>query len=209
MGILQARILEWIAMPSRVSSQPRDRTQVSYISGRLFTVWATRGVYEYWTGYPIPSPEELPDPESNQNRLHSRGILYQLSYQRSPYNSIQWHNNIIIHKTNIITFCNVMNSFFIYISHTDCVIFLLLMLILFFGVGNGNPLQNYYPGTPHGQSSLAGCRPWGSKELETPETVSRAHSLQATGRERRLVDWWLTRRLVGLLLYKKSWVKDL
>ena len=37
MGILQARILEWVAMPSpRVSSQPRDRTQVSCIAGRFF-----------------------------------------------------------------------------------------------------------------------------------------------------------------------------
>ena len=32
-GILQARTLEWVAMPfSRVSSQPRDRTQVSHIA---------------------------------------------------------------------------------------------------------------------------------------------------------------------------------
>ena len=32
-GILQARILEWVAMPSsRGSSQPSDRTRVSYIS---------------------------------------------------------------------------------------------------------------------------------------------------------------------------------
>ena len=32
-GILQARILEWVAMPSpRGSSQPRDRTQVFYVS---------------------------------------------------------------------------------------------------------------------------------------------------------------------------------
>ena len=31
-GILQARILEWVAMPSsRDSSQPRDQTQVSYL----------------------------------------------------------------------------------------------------------------------------------------------------------------------------------
>ena len=31
-GILQARILEWVAFPfSRGSSQPRDRTQVSHI----------------------------------------------------------------------------------------------------------------------------------------------------------------------------------
>ena len=36
--ILQARILEWIAMPSsRGSSQPRDRTQVSCITGTYFT----------------------------------------------------------------------------------------------------------------------------------------------------------------------------
>ena len=32
-GILQARLLEWVAMPvSRGSSQPRDQTQISYVS---------------------------------------------------------------------------------------------------------------------------------------------------------------------------------
>ena len=37
-GILQARILQWVAFPfSRGSSQPRDRTQVSHIAGRFFT----------------------------------------------------------------------------------------------------------------------------------------------------------------------------
>ena len=42
-GILQGRILEWVAIPvSRGSSQPRDQTQVSWIAGRLFTVWAAR-----------------------------------------------------------------------------------------------------------------------------------------------------------------------
>ena len=42
-GISQARILEWVAMPSsRGSSQPRDRTQVSCIAGGFFTIWATR-----------------------------------------------------------------------------------------------------------------------------------------------------------------------
>ena len=43
MGILQARILEWAAMPSsRGSSQPRDQTQASRTAGRFFTGWATR-----------------------------------------------------------------------------------------------------------------------------------------------------------------------
>ena len=42
-GILQARILEWVAFPfSRGSSQPRDRSQVSRIAGGFFTSWATR-----------------------------------------------------------------------------------------------------------------------------------------------------------------------
>ena len=42
-GILQARILEWVAISfSRGSSQPRDRTQVSHIAGRRFNLWATR-----------------------------------------------------------------------------------------------------------------------------------------------------------------------
>ena len=42
-GILQARILEWVAISfSRGSFQPRNQTWVSYIAGRFFTVWATR-----------------------------------------------------------------------------------------------------------------------------------------------------------------------
>ena len=62
--ILQARILKWVAIPfSRGSSQPRHRTQVSHIAGRFFTSWATREVQEYWSGRPIPSPVDLPDPE--------------------------------------------------------------------------------------------------------------------------------------------------
>ena len=40
--ILQARILEWVAISfSRGSSWPRDRTCISCISGGFFTDWAT------------------------------------------------------------------------------------------------------------------------------------------------------------------------
>ena len=45
-GILQARILEWVAISfSRRSSQPRNRTQVSCNAHRCFTIWATREAY--------------------------------------------------------------------------------------------------------------------------------------------------------------------
>ena len=44
-GLLQARILEWLAVPfSRGCSQTRDWTQVSHIADRFFTSWATREV---------------------------------------------------------------------------------------------------------------------------------------------------------------------
>ena len=42
-GILQARVLEWVAISfSRGSSPPRDQTQVSHLGGRRFNLWATR-----------------------------------------------------------------------------------------------------------------------------------------------------------------------
>ena len=42
-GVLQARILEWVAISfSRGSSQPRNRTHISRIAGRRFNLWATR-----------------------------------------------------------------------------------------------------------------------------------------------------------------------
>ena len=52
-GILQARILGWVAIPfSRGSSQPRDWTWISCIAGRLFTVWAIReapmAIWYFW-----------------------------------------------------------------------------------------------------------------------------------------------------------------
>ena len=45
-GILQARILKWVAISfSRRSFQPRDQTRVSHIAGRFFTIWATRYLF--------------------------------------------------------------------------------------------------------------------------------------------------------------------
>ena len=44
MGILQARLLEWVAMLSSggSSQQARGQTQVSHITGGFFTIWASR-----------------------------------------------------------------------------------------------------------------------------------------------------------------------
>ena len=81
LGILQARILEWVAFPfSRRSSQPRDPA--------------------LWVDSLLAKPQRKPKntgegnlsclqqifltQELNQGPLHCRQILYQLSYQGSP-----------------------------------------------------------------------------------------------------------------------------
>ena len=48
--ILQARIPDWVAFPfSQGSSQPRDWTQVSHITGGFFTNWAIREALTLYT----------------------------------------------------------------------------------------------------------------------------------------------------------------
>ena len=60
-GILQARILGWVAIPfSRGPSQPRDWTQVSCTAGRFFTVWAGEAHLLEPNLYPKVSATSLP-----------------------------------------------------------------------------------------------------------------------------------------------------
>ena len=55
-GILQERILEWIAFPFSVgTSQPRDRIQVSHIAGGFFTSWARSPRILECVAYPFSS----------------------------------------------------------------------------------------------------------------------------------------------------------
>ena len=81
-GLLQARILEWVAFPfSKGSSQPRDWTQVSCIAGVFFTSWAQGKPKNTGVGSLSLLQQIFPTQESNQDLLHCRRILYQLSYQ--------------------------------------------------------------------------------------------------------------------------------
>ena len=71
-GIFQARVLEWIVISfSRGSSWPKNRTQVSRIAGRCFTVWATReaklnkqgdNIQPWYTPFPIWNQSAVPYP---------------------------------------------------------------------------------------------------------------------------------------------------
>ena len=60
-GILQATILEWVAIPfSRGSSRPRDWTQASHIVGRFFIICATREAVSKDDGHIFVWPATLP-----------------------------------------------------------------------------------------------------------------------------------------------------
>ena len=76
-GILQARVLEWVAFPfSRWSSQPRDQTQVDSLPAEPQGKPKNTGVGSLSLLQGI-----FPTQESNQGLLHCRWIPCQLSYQ--------------------------------------------------------------------------------------------------------------------------------
>ena len=85
MGILQARILEWAAMPSckdfpNSGIEPRSPTlQVDSLPSEPPGKPKNTGV-----GGLSLLQGNFPTQESNQERLHCSWILYQVSYQESP-----------------------------------------------------------------------------------------------------------------------------
>ena len=91
MGILQARTLEWVAMPfSRGSSQPGDQTLRPPTLQADFLLSEPQGspIILEWVAYPFSRGIFLTQ-EWNQGLLHCRPILYQLSSQGSSRNTIK------------------------------------------------------------------------------------------------------------------------
>ena len=91
-GILQARILEWVAFPfSRGSSQLRDQTHFSHIAGGFFTSWATRGAQARCT------PKTLnPLGQKNSEKSLCLQVSMWWSYHQQPLSwespSYLWQN---------------------------------------------------------------------------------------------------------------------
>ena len=87
-GILQAGILEWVSMSfSRGSSQPRDRTWLSALGGRLSTIWATREALAV-----LEFPASL-SWETHTTFLPVRPML--LGFGCTQWVNIYWENRIL------------------------------------------------------------------------------------------------------------------
>ena len=97
-GILQARLLEWVAIPcSRGSSWARDRTQISWIAGRFVTIWATG---KSWQSVWVPMSWRIWDP--------SKWALI-LLIQGSPQNSRELTDEFLWFLNFPKILCKILN----------------------------------------------------------------------------------------------------
>ena len=133
-GIFQAIILEWIAISfSKESSRPRDRTRVSHIVDRRFTICDL-------------------SQKANPGLLHCRQTLYDLSHEGSPSSregngleDITDSMNVSLSKFWEIVLLGLLAE----IADGKASVYgvgdlgLIPGLGRFLGEGNGNPLQYY------------------------------------------------------------------
>ena len=97
-GILQARMLEWVAIPfSRGSSQPRDWTWVSCIAGRFWAtgeaqwysiLWFHTGFWSFLTISPIPTPSGHPSIHSAISLMPYDNVI--VVYSLTTFGGYSW-----------------------------------------------------------------------------------------------------------------------
>ena len=98
-GILQTRILEWVAIPSsRGSSQPRDWTKDSGIAGRFFTVRATRQAHTtFFPSHNISSSGLDGEADICNFIIGKEGVF--LSVSRMNTSKTKWSANVHFSST--------------------------------------------------------------------------------------------------------------
>ena len=104
-GILQARILEWIAIPySKGSSRPRNQTWVSLTAGRFLTIWATR---EATSSYLLISPQSHSEDDSADMDTRNSSLI--LCTQNSQKMSIWCVQFSSVQSLSRVQLCDPMN----------------------------------------------------------------------------------------------------
>ena len=88
-GILQARMLKWLAFPfTRGSSQPTNEPRSPTLQADCLPAEPPGKPKNTGVGSLSLLQQIFPTQEANQNLLHCRRILYQLSYQGSSTSNI-------------------------------------------------------------------------------------------------------------------------
>ena len=121
-GILQARILEWVAIPfSRRFSQTRDQTGSPTLQAGSLPAESSGKPKNTGVGSLCLLQRIFPTQELNQGLLHCRQILYQLSYQGSQ----------LLMNQNIFTFFSHLGSLFYKLPHCVLAHFSIVLLAFF------------------------------------------------------------------------------
>ena len=164
-------------MPSsRGSSQPRDQTHVSRTAGKFFTVWATKEAQDYYSGWLIPFPGDLPKPgiEPRSPALQANSSPFQPP--KKPKNTIvgglslfqgifpsQETNWGLLHCRWILYQLRYWGSLSCIYSCRRQGFSPWLGKIPWRRVWQPTPV--FLSGESHGQRSLAGYSPWGCKRI--------------------------------------------
>ena len=99
-GILQARILEWVAVSfSRGASWPRNQTRVSCIAGGFFTIWATREAFWKRLGPVCMSRLE-------KQSVVSVAAIPQICAKQPPMIKSKWKFNLPFQKAHYLSLSN-------------------------------------------------------------------------------------------------------
>ena len=118
-GILQDRIREWVAFPfSKGSSQLRDQTRVSRIAAGFFTSWSSREAQEYWSGYLIPSPADLPDPGNKLGSPELQADSLPTRLTGKPERGKVSLYSVMYNKLYIFLYCNLLFFIIYYYIHS-------------------------------------------------------------------------------------------
>ena len=157
-GILQIRILEWVAVPFwRGSSQPRDQTQVSHIAGWFFIIWATREALIFHI------------------KIHSKWI--------EGFNVKNWNQTMRRNNQWIFILPHILFPWWLSGKESACQC-RRCRFDLWVGKipwrRKWQPSPVFFPGKSHRQRSLAGYSPWTQKRV--------GHNLATKQQQRILLD---------------------
>ena len=158
-GILQARTLEWVAFPfSSESSQPRNRTGISYIAGWLFTNWAMMASVYMWSEV------------KSLSRVRLFVTPWMVAHQASPsmeFSRHEYWSRLPLPSPGDLPDPGIeprSPAFSIYV----CVYICIYVCIYYVHVW-WHPTPVLLPGKSHGRRSLEGCSLWGRWGSDTTE----------------------------------------